>query len=59
MAFRQLPRSTISGSWAAPLMVVSPSAKAAAIIRFSVPPTVAMSNSMRAPLSPLGAFACT
>ena len=42
-------RSTTSGSRAAFSSTVSPSASAAAIIRFSVPVTVTMSVAMRAP----------
>ena len=50
MAFRQSARSTTSGSRAAFSIVVTPSANTAAIIRFSVPVTVTMSVTMRAPL---------
>jgi uncharacterized protein with beta-barrel porin domain len=49
MATRQLARSTTSGSRAAFSITVSPSARQAAIIRFSVPVTVTMSVKMRAP----------
>jgi hypothetical protein len=52
MATRQLARSTTSGSRAAFSMTVSPVASTAAIIRFSVPVTVTMSVTMRAPLRP-------
>ena len=51
-------RSTTSGSRAAFSITVSPSAKVAAIIRFSVPVTVTMSVTIRAPWS-RGAFATT
>jgi hypothetical protein len=42
-------RSGISGSWAAFSRMVSPSARAAAMRKFSVPVTVTMSVVMRAP----------
>ncbi len=51
IAFRQRARSTTSGSRAAFSITVSPSARQAAIIRFSVPVTVTMSVTMRAPFS--------
>jgi len=44
-------RSVISGSCAAFSSTVSPSARVAAIRKFSVPVTVTMSVVMRAPLS--------
>ena len=50
IAFRAFARSTTSGSRAAFSMTVSPSASVAAIIRFSVPVTVTMSVTMRAPV---------
>src|SRR5579883_2310701 len=49
IATRQLARSTTSGSRAAFSMTVSPSASVAAIIRFSVPVTVTVSSTSRAP----------
>ena len=49
MAVRKLARSTTSGSRAAFSMTVSPSASVAAIIRFSVPVTVTVSSTSRAP----------
>ncbi len=57
MAIRKLARSTTSGSRAAFSMTVSPSASVAAIIRFSVPVTVTVSSTRRAPLQALGAGA--
>ena len=51
IAIRHAARSTTSGSRAALSSVVTPSASAAAIIRFSVPVTVTTSNTNRAPLS--------
>jgi hypothetical protein len=54
------PRSVISGSIAGFSRIVSPSARAAAIMKFSVPVTVIMSVRMCAPLrrvQPLGSFA--
>ena len=57
MAIRKFARSTTSGSRAAFSITVSPSASAAAIIRFSVPVTVTVSSTRRAPLQPLGACA--
>ena len=50
MAFSISARSTTSGSQAAFSSTVVPRASAAAIIRFSVPVTVWMSNAMRAPV---------
>jgi hypothetical protein len=58
IATRQLARSTTSGSRAAFSITVSPSASAAAIIRFSVPVTVTMSVNRRAPFR-RGTVACT
>ena len=49
MATRQWARSQTSGSWAALTMVVSPSARAAAIRMFSVPPTVTCGKTIWAP----------
>ncbi len=51
-------RSTTSGSRAAFSIVVVPSASVAAIIRFSVPVTVTMSVTMRAPLQPRAFARC-
>ena len=51
IATRRLARSVTSGSRAAFSSTVSPSARVAAIRRFSVPVTVIMSVWMRAPLS--------
>jgi len=48
---RQCARSTTSGSCAAFSITVVPSASEAAIMMFSVPVTVTMSITMRAPLS--------
>ena len=59
IALRQLARSTTSGSRAAFSITVSPSASAAAIIRFSVPVTVTMSVTMRAPRRRLRAASAT
>ena len=56
IAFRQFARSTTSGSRAAFSMTVVPSARVAAIIRFSVPVTVTRSMTRRVALS-LRAFA--
>ncbi len=53
MAIKQWARSTISGSRAAFSRMVVPAAKVAAIIRFSVPVTVTISNTMRAPCNVL------
>ena len=55
IALRQFARSTTSGSRAAFSMTVVPSARQAAIIRFSVPVTVTRSLNMRAPFR---RFAC-
>ena len=49
MAISISARSGISGSWAAFSRMVSPSANAAAMRKFSVPVTVTMSVVMRAP----------
>ncbi len=49
IAMRKLARSTTSGSRAAFSSKVSPSASVAAIIRFSVPVTVTVSSTRRAP----------
>ena len=51
IARRQFARSTTSGSRAAFSSTVTPSASAAAIIRFSVPVTLTRSKNIRAPLS--------
>ncbi len=51
MAIRKLARSTTSGSRAAFSITVCPSASTAAIIRFSVPVTVTVSSTSRAPRS--------
>ena len=50
--FKKSARSEISGSLATLLSIVSPSAREAAIIRFSVPVTVIPSNLIFAPISP-------
>ena len=50
-------KSGISGSCAAFSKTVSPSAKAAAIKKFSVPVTVTMSVAMRAPFKRVRALA--
>jgi hypothetical protein len=55
IAFRQLARSTTSGSCAAFSMTVVPSASAAAIMMFSVPVTVTMSNHDAGAAQALGA----
>ncbi len=47
--FKNLARSTTSGSRAAFLIMVVPSAQAAAIIKFSVPVTVIASNTIVVP----------
>src|SRR6186997_392479 len=49
MALRKSARSTTSGSRAAFSITVSPSASVAAITRFSVPVTVTVSSTSRAP----------
>jgi hypothetical protein len=59
MAFRQWARSTTSGSRAAFSMTVTPSASAAAIIRFSVPVTVTMSQKILAPRRRLACAGCS
>ena len=46
------PRSTKSGSRAAFSIVVTPWANTAAVIRFSVAPTLGKSNEMAAPVRP-------
>jgi len=51
MAERQAARSTTSGSRAAFSMTVRPLASVAAIMRFSVPVTLTVSWTMRAPVS--------
>ena len=51
MEMRKFARSTTSGSRAAFSSTVSPSASVAAIIRFSVPVTVTVSSTSRAPFS--------
>ena len=51
IAFKQLAKSTISGSRAAFSIVVMPSANAAAIIKFSVPVTLTVSIKMVAPFN--------
>ncbi len=51
MLFRKLARSTTSGSRAAFSIKVVPSAKAAAIIRFSVPVTETISIRITAPFN--------
>ncbi len=49
IAFRKFARSTTSGSRAAFSSTVCPSASVAAIMRFSVPVTVTVSSTRRAP----------
>ena len=51
IAVRKPARSTTSGSRAAFSITVFPRASVAAIIRFSVPVTVTVSSTMRAPWS--------
>ncbi len=51
IAIRQCARSTTSGSCAAFSITVVPCARVAAIMMFSVPVTVTMSITMRAPFS--------
>jgi len=51
IAFRAFARSTTSGSIAAPWITVTPSASAAAMRMFSVPPTVVLSNTMVVPFN--------
>ena len=51
MRLRNAVRSVISGSRAAFSMTVSPFASTAAVIRFSVAPTLGKSSTMRAPFS--------
>ena len=53
------PRSTTSGSRAALSIVVTPLAKVAAVIIFSVAPTLGNSSEILAPVNPLGASAIT
>ena len=52
MLLKQLARSTTSGSFAAFVNVVTPSARQAAINKFSVPVTVTVSKTISAPLRP-------
>ena len=59
MAMRKLPRSTTSGSRAALSRIVTPLARTAAVMMFSVAPTLGKSREMLAPWSPSGAFAIT
>ena len=51
------PRSTTSGSRAALSIVVTPLAKTAAVIKFSVAPTLGKSRVISAPFNPFGASA--
>ena len=53
------PKSTTSGSRAAFSIVVVPFASVAAVIIFSVAPTLGNSKTMFAPFKPFGAFAIT
>ena len=59
IAVKNSPRSTTSGSRAALSIVVTPFAKVAAVIIFSVAPTLGNSRVIFAPLNPLGASAIT
>ena len=59
IAMRNSPRSTRSGSRAALSIVVTPSARTAAVIIFSVAPTEGKSSTMAAPFNPCGARATT
>ena len=54
MAFRKFARSTISGSWAALEMIVTPSAVVAASMMFSVAPTLGVSSRISAPDQAVG-----
>ncbi|CAB4587108.1 unannotated protein [freshwater metagenome] len=56
---RNSPRSTRSGSRAALSIVVTPSARTAAVIMFSVAPTEGKSSTIAAPFKPCGARATT
>ena len=56
---RNSPRSTKSGSRAAFSIVVTPWAKTAAVMRFSVAPTLGKSSEIAAPVKPCGASAMT
>ena len=58
IVFKKFAKSTISGSCAAFCILVEPSAKIDASIRFSVAPTDGMSKYMSVPTS-FGTFACT
>ena len=59
MEIKNSPRSTKSGSRAALSIVVTPLAKTAAVIMFSVAPTLGKSKSITAPVNPCGASATT
>ena len=52
MAWRKLCKSMISGSWAAPMMVVTPGQPQAASMMFSVAPTLGMDRQISRPRSP-------
>ncbi len=56
--FRQVMRSSISGSRATFSRIVSPLAAVAAIKRFSVPPTEGKGKRICVPFNPFGAEAC-
>ena len=56
---RNSPRSTTSGSRAALSIVVTPFARTAAVIIFSVAPTLGKSSDIAAPVRPFGAVAIT
>ena len=57
MAIKKFPISTISGSLAAFSSVVTPDARTAALIMFSVAPTLGNSSSICVPVNPLAALA--
>ena len=59
IAIKNSPRSTTSGSRAALSIVVTPLAKTAAVIMFSVAPTLGNSKVIAAPTKPVGASAIT
>ena len=57
IAIRKFPISTMSGSRAALSRIVLPDASTAAVMMFSVAPTLGNSNSIVAPFNPCGAEA--
>ena len=59
IAIKNSPRSTTSGSRAALSITVTPFAKVAAVIIFSVAPTLGKSKVIEAPINPVGASAIT